>query len=156
MESRCGESSYDYRPYAVKSNNVSSESRVSSGESRTVLTSKKSAIVSSESRNGWGESRVADYTSSKPAPKTPIKYNNLREIDDLINMLEASVSDIEKQNPSAELNTLINETKDKIEILKQLSEEARRKEKEQHLVEMLKGQNEKLDAAIMSLKRGFK
>ncbi len=156
MESRCGESSYDYRPYAVKSNNVSSESRTSSGESRTVLTSKKSEVVSSESRNSWGESRVADYTSSKPSPKTPIKYNNLREIDDLINMLEASVSDIEKQNPSAELNTLINETKGKIEVLKQLAEEARRKEKEQHLVEMLKGQNEKLDAAIMSLKRGFK
>lgn len=156
MESRCGESSYDYRPYAVKSNNVSSESRTSSGESRTVLTSKKSEVVSSESRNSWGESRVANYTSSKPSPKTPIKYNNLREIDDLINMLEASVSDIEKQNPSAELNTLINETKGKIEVLKQLAEEARRKEKEQHLVEMLKGQNEKLDAAIMSLKRGFK
>ena len=41
-------------------------------------------------------------------------------------------------------------------MLKQLAEEARRKEKEQHLVEMLKDQNEKLDAAIMSLKRGFK
>lgn len=156
MESRCGESSYDYRPYTVRSNNVSSESRANNGESRTVFTSAKSAVVSSESRNGWGESRVADYASSKPTPKVPIKYNNLREIDDLINMLEASVSDVESQNPSAELNTLINETKEKITTLKQLADEARQKEKEQHLVELLKGQNEKLDAAIMSLKRGFK
>lgn len=156
MESRCGESSYDYRPYTVRSNNVSSESRASSGESRTVITSAKSAVVSSESRNNSGESRVADYTSSKPTPKAPIKYNNLREIDDLINILEGSILDIEKQNPSDELNTLINETKEKITTLKQLADEARRKEKEQHLVELLKGQNEKLDAAIMSLKRGFK
>lgn len=156
MESRCGESSYDYRPYTVRSNNVSSESRASSGESRTVLTSKKSAVVSSESRNSWGESRVADYTSSKPAPTTPIQYNNLREIDDLIERLEASITSIRAQNPSAELNTLINSTKDKIATLKQLVEEARKKEQEQKLVELLKSENEKIDAAIITLKKGFK
>lgn len=156
MESRCGESSYDYRPYTIRSNNVSSESRTSSGESRTAITSKKSAVVSSESRNGWGESRVADYTSSKPAQKTPIQYNNLREIDDLIERLEASITSIKAQNPSTELNTLINSTKDKITTLKQLAEEARKKEQEQKLVELLKSENEKIDAAIITLKKGFK
>lgn len=121
----------------------SSESR-DSGESRSYSTYPSS---SSESRDS-GESRESVYSSPSE------QYNNLEDIDRLIESLESSLPTIESSNPR--INKALEERKKKIAELKQLKEQSIRKMEEDRLLRQLESQNDEVQDAIDGMKRLLK
>ena len=82
------------------------------------------------------------------------KYNSLDDIDKLIERLETSMKDIDLD--SERVNKALEERKAKISKLKELANEARRKEKEDRILSQIEAENNDLDEAIESISQGLK
>ena len=100
----------------------------------------------SESRNS-GESRESLYNSSND-------YNNLEEIDGLIETLEASMQGEISKNPR--INKIFSARKKKIEELKRLREQVERKIDEDKEIKELENENREAQYAIDNIKRFLK
>lgn len=100
----------------------------------------------SESRNS-GESRESLYNSSND-------YNNLEEIDGLIETLEASMPGEISKNPR--INKIFSARKKKIEELKRLREQVERKIDEDREIRELESENREAQYAIDNIKRFLK
>ena len=101
------------------------------------------------------ESRME--SSSTYTPKLTKEEKNKKyfaEIDKLIEDLEKSMK--ETKVTSEGVKAVMNERQQKIESLRLLVAEARRAEEERVLVEKMKEENDKLDTAIMRLKKDLK
>jgi len=118
-----------------------SESR-DTGESRCSYSSNN---FSSESRND-SESR---YDSRGQVNNT--RYNNLDDIDSLIEKLEREMPNIQSNNPR--INQALEQRRQKIEELKRLRDEARRESEEEKQLRMLEQSNDELDDVIGNLKK---
>lgn len=118
-----------------------SESR-ETGESRCSYSSNN---FSSESRND-NESR---YDSREQVNNT--RYNNLDDIDSLIEKLEREMPTIKSNNPR--INQALEQRRQKIEELKRLREEAKRKLEEEKQLRMLEQSNDELDDVIANVKK---
>ena len=123
--------------------NYSSESR-DFGESRSFPTYPSS---SSESRDS-GESRESIYSSPSQ------QYNNLEDIDRLIESLESSLPETDSNNPR--VNKALDTRRKQIEELKQLREQSIRKMEEDRLIRQLESQNDEIQNAINGMKRLLK
>ena len=121
----------------------SSESRDSS-ESRSFPTYTSS---SSESRNS-SESRESIYSSPNK------QYNNLEDIDRLIESLESSLPKTDSNNPR--VNKALETRRKQIEELKKLKEQSVRKMEEDKLIRQLESQNDMVQDAINGMKRFLK
>lgn len=118
----------------------------------------------SESRNS-SESRYISSYMSKPSESrndgesrrnfreqiNNSKYNNLEDIDSLIEKFESEMSNITSNNPK--INQALSQRKQKIEELKKLRDEAKRRTEEEELLSMLERSNSELDDAISSVKK---
>ena len=124
--------SYVFRP---------SESR-DTGESRFSYSSNN---FSSESRND-SDSR---YDSRGQANNT--RYNNLDDIDSLIEKLEREMPTITSNNPR--INQALEKRRQKIEELKRLRDEAKRESEEEKQLRMLEQSNDELDVVIGNVKK---
>ena len=82
------------------------------------------------------------------------KYNSLDDIDKLIERLETSMKDIDLD--SERVNKALEERRAKISKLKELANEARRKEKEERIISQIEAENNDLDEAIENLSQGLK
>lgn len=97
--------------------------------------------VSSESRN-TGESK---------REVIKIRYNNLDDIDSLIEKLEREMPTIQSNNPR--INQALEQRRQKIEELKRLRDEARRESEEEKQLRMLEQSNDELDVVIGNVKK---
>lgn len=100
---------------------------------------------SSESRND-GES----YRDFREQANNS-RYNNLEDIDSLIEKLESEMPNITSNNPK--INQALSQRKQKIEELKRLRDEAKRRTEEEDVLKMLERSNSELDDAISSVKK---
>lgn len=119
----------------------------SSSESRTSSVRRNYSTYSSESRDS-GESRESIYSSPSE------QYNNLEDIDRLIESLELSLPITESSNPR--INKALEERKKQIAELKQLKEQSIRKMEEDRLLRQLESQNDEVQDAINGMKRLLK
>ena len=140
--------SYGYTP---SYNSYSSESR-SSGESRLSYPSHQGTSYSSESRD-CGESRSQRTSTSIKQESCP-KYNNLEDIDKLIEKLENSLP--VNNFGSQSFNQALDKRKRQIEELKKLREKARRKMEEDRQIRQLESQNDEVQDAINGMQRLLK
>lgn len=171
MESNFGssESNYGYnygRSYGGYSSESSypSESRNDySSPLKNNLSESRTPDISSESRkqiwgtpadyeNGWGNSNRSDKTLVT-SNETGIKYNNLDDIDKLIERLEASLGDTKVTSERA--NQILAQRKQKIDELRKLVADARKVEEEEKIIRKLEQENSELDAVIDSLNKGL-
>ena len=118
----------------------SSESR-DTGESRYSISTNN---FSSESRNN-SESRC-----DSRGQVNNTRYNNLDDIDSLIEKLEREMPTITSNNPR--INQALEQRRQKIEELKRLRDEARRESEEEKQLRMLEQSNDELDDIIGSVK----
>ena len=137
--------SYGYTP---SYNSYSSESR-SSGESRSIYPSYQRTNYSSESRD-CGESK-SQRTSTPIKQESSPKYNNLEDIDKLIEYLENSLP--ANNFGSQRFNQALDKRKRQIEELKKLSAEAKRQTEEERITRQLEEENEEIDSQIEDVKR---
>ena len=100
---------------------------------------------SSESRND-GESHRDFREQSNNS-----RYNNLEDIDSLIEKLESEMLNIASNNPK--INQALSQRKQKIGELKRLRDEAKRRTEEEEVLRMLERSNSELDDAISSVKK---
>ena len=119
----------------------SSESR-DTGESRYSISTNN---FSSESRNN-SESRC-----DSRGQVNNTRYNNLDDIDSLIEKLEREMPTITSNNPR--INQALEQRRQKIEELKRLRDEARRESEEEKQLRMLEQSNDELDDIIGSVKK---
>lgn len=119
----------------------SSESR-DTGESRYSISTNN---FSSESRNN-SESRC-----DSRGQVNNTRYNNLDDIDSLIEKLEREMPTITSNNPR--INQALEQRRQKIEELKRLRDEARRESEEEKQLRMLEQSNDELDDIIGSAKK---
>lgn len=120
----------------------------------------------SESRNN-SESRGSRYTSTYVSRASEsrnnsesrcdsrgqvnnTRYNNLDDIDSLIEKLEREMPTITSNNPR--INQALEQRRQKIEELKRLRDEARRESEEEKQLRMLEQSNDELDDIIGSVK----
>lgn len=137
--------SYGYTP---SYNSYSSESR-SSGESRSSYHSYQRTSYSSESRD-CGESR-SQRTSNPIKQESSPKYNNLEDIDKLIENLENSLP--ANNSGSQRFNQALDKRKRQIEELKKLRDEVERQTEEERITRQLEKENEEIDSQIEDVKR---
>ena len=121
----------------------------------------------SESRNN-SESRGSRYTSTYVSRASEsrnnsesrcdsrgqvnnTRYNNLDDIDSLIEKLEREMPTITSNNPR--INQALEQRRQKIEELKRLRDEARRESEEEKQLRMLEQSNDELDDIIGSVKK---
>lgn len=121
----------------------------------------------SESRNN-SESRGSRYTSTYVSRASEsrnnsesrcdsrgqvnnTRYNNLDDIDSLIEKLEREMPTITSNNPR--INQALEQRRQKIEELKRLRDEARRESEEEKRLRMLEQSNDELDDIIGSVKK---
>ena len=121
-----------------------SESR-DTGESRCSYSSNN---FSSESRND-SESR---YDSRGQINNN--RYNNLDDIDSIIEKLEREMPTSTSNNPR--INEALEKRRQKIEELKKLAEEAKVKLEEEKQLKMLEQSNDELDCIIYNMKQMVK
>ena len=126
--------------YASESN----ESR-EAGESRCNYSNNDFFV---ESRNG----NENIYDSRGQVNNT--RYNNLDDIDSLIEKLEREMPTITSNNPK--INQALEERRQKIEELKRLIDEAKRELEEEKQLRMLEESNAELDDAISKVKKLIK
>ena len=119
----------------------SSESR-DTGESRYSISTNN---FSSESRNN-SESRC-----DSRGQVNNTRYNNLDDIDSLIEKLEREMPTITSNNPR--INQALEQRRQKIEELKRLRDEARRESEEEKQLRMLEQSNDELDVVIGNVKK---
>lgn len=100
--------------------------------------------VSSESRN-TGESK---------REVIKIRYNNLDDIDSIIEKLEREMPTSTSNNPR--INEALEKRRQKIEELKKLAEEAKVKLEEEKQLKMLEQSNDELDCIIYNMKQMVK
>lgn len=100
--------------------------------------------VSSESRN-TGESK---------REVIKIRYNNLDDIDSIIEKLEREMPASTSNNPR--INEALEKRRQKIEELKKLAEEAKVKLEEEKQLKMLEQSNNELDCIIYNMKQMVK
>lgn len=132
-----GESNYGYGGFSSESN----YSSASALESR-------SSSYSSESRD-----ILAPTYSTPSKPQNSKKYNSLDDIDKLIERLESSMQSVNLTSDRA--NQVLAKRNQKINELKKLVAEARKAEGEERMINQLEQDNDELDKAIKSIKRGF-
>ncbi len=133
-----------------------SESRDSSSSSlngQSALESRTSTISS--------ESRATSFSSEsrKIDIQTPVKtqrkqFNSLEDIDKLIERLEGSLTNA-SDFKSERTEQILEQRRQKIELLKKLAKEAREAEAEKTLIKLLEQENSELDDAIDSINKGF-
>ena len=121
----------------------------------------------SESRNN-SESRGSRYTSTYVSRASEsrnnsesrcdsrgqvnnTRYNNLDDIDSLIEKLEREMPTITSNNPR--INQALEQRRQKIEELKRLRDEARRESEEEKQLRMLEQSNDELDVVIGNVKK---
>lgn len=131
-----------------------SESR-NNGESRCCGYSSSYVTPSSESRNS-GESRynpiTDNYISDANARnENSSKYNNLTDIDSLIERLEKEKPRILINSPR--INQALNERNAKINQLKALREQIKKESEEEKILKTLEASNSELDEAIANVKK---
>jgi len=175
--------SSESRGYSTPSYSRSSESRSSyssSSESRGYSSESRSGLSYQDwlSTNPWiargglssqgelnqayeewvrvqnGRSRrapVSSTVSEKPAPR---KYNSIDDVDKLIKKLEASLPNVESDNPA--INAALETKRQKINELKELVAQAKAKAAEAKILAQLQQDNDELDKAMDSVNRGFK
>ena len=129
-----------------------SESR--SGESRISVYKPIPVYTPSESRNG--ESRFESPNNKKNITTTIEltnvgKYNNLVDIDTLIEELESELP--LKPTNSTKINQALEQRKKKIEQLKQLRNEIKTKEEEEKIFSEIQKSNAELDDIINNVKK---
>lgn len=118
----------------------------------------------SESRNK-GESRGYEYTPSYVSVSgesrnnssnqvNDSKYNNLDDIDTLIEKLEKEK--IETTCDNSQIQAQISKRKQKIEQLKNLRKQANEAREKAEILEKIKADNQELDEAIRSTKQLIK
>ena len=112
------------------------------GESRYSISTNN---FSSESRNN-SESRC-----DSRGQVNNTRYNNLDDIDSLIEKLEREMPTITSNNPR--INQALEQRRQKIEELKRLRDEARRESEEEKQLRMLEQSNDELDDIIGSVKK---
>lgn len=81
------------------------------------------------------------------------KYNNLKDIDKLLERLEKAPTP--PNADSEEIKNILAEREQKIKILEELVESARKAEQEEIITNQLKKENDELDSVIESVKRGY-
>ena len=113
-------------------------------ESRNNSESRGYGYVSSESRN-TGESK---------REVIKIRYNNLDDIDSIIEKLEREMPASTSNNPR--INEALDKRRQKIEELKKLAEEAKVKLEEEKQLKMLEQSNDELDCIIYNMKQMVK
>ena len=108
----------------------------------------------SESRSGESRSDLPKTNeSSIPSIKlTNVgKYNNMIDIDTLIEKLESEIP-LEKTN-NLKINQALEERRKKIEQLKKIREDIKRNEEEERILSQTKKSNDELDEFINNVKK---
>ena len=153
-ESRNENKNCNYVPSSSsRKNRNSEESRShssSSGESRDSEESRSYPTHSSSS----SESRDSRESRESARSSSSEQYNNLEDIDRLIESLESSLPTTVSSNPR--VNKALETRKRQIEELKQLREQSIRKMEEDRQIRQLESQNDEIQDAINGIKRLLK
>lgn len=120
----------------------------------------------SESRNSSESRSTTSYVSKPTESRTSgesryetrnertNKYNNLEDIDSLIEKLEREMPNIKSTNPR--INKVLDERHEKIEELKRLRNRIEREREEEKLIRKLEESNNELDNIINDVKKLIK
>lgn len=120
----------------------------------------------SESRNSSESRSTTSYVSKPTESRTSgesryetrnertNKYNNLEDIDSLIEKLEREMPNIKSTNPR--INKVLDERREKIEELKRLRNRIEKEREEEKLIRKLEESNNELDNIIYDVKKLIK